>query len=124
MQEVIKITTTFEFKILSDFRTMALPLGCENSFVWVDNNNNETSIDVNNLCSINELLRNYEHDPNFGTTYESEFIDLLNVHSIYIHCPNLGHYNTVGVRGESSIIKQITVSSSFGYLILECCGTP
>ena len=44
----IKITATFEFQILSDFRTMSLTLGFENSFVWVDNNNNETSIYVNN----------------------------------------------------------------------------
>ena len=87
----IKITATFEFQILSDFRTMALTLGYGNSFVWVDSNNNGTSIDVNNLCSINELLRNYGYDLNFGTTYESGFIDLLNVHSVYIHCPNLGH---------------------------------
>ena len=65
-----------------------------------------TSIGVNNLCSINELLRNYDHDPNFGTTYESGFVDLLNVQSIYIHCPNLGHYNTVGLRGERSITKK------------------
>ena len=120
----IKITATFEFQILSDFRTMALTIGYGNSFVWVDSNNNETSIDVNNLCSINELLRNYEYDPNFGTTYESGFIDLLNVHSIYIHCPNPGHYNTVGVRGENSIIKKVTVSSSFGYLILDSVVAP
>ena len=120
----IKITATFEFQILSDFQTMALTIGYGNSFVWVDSNNNETSIDVNNLCSINELLGNYEYDINFGTTYESGFIDLLNVHSIYIHCPNLGHYNTVGVRGESSIIKKVLVSSSFGYLILDSVVAP
>ena len=76
---------------------MVLTLGYENSFVWVDSNSNETSIGVNNLCSINGNLRNYEHDPNFGTTYEPGFIGLLNVHSICIHCPNLGHYNTAGV---------------------------
>ena len=95
----IKITATFEFQILFDFRTMALTLGSGHSFVWVDSNDNGTSIDVNNLCSINELLGNYEYEPGFGTTYESEFIDLLNAHSIYIHCPDPGHYDTVGVRG-------------------------
>ena len=67
----IKITATFEFQILSDFRTMALTIELGNSSVWVDSNGIETSIDVNNLYSINELLRNYEYDPNFGTTYES-----------------------------------------------------
>ena len=56
----VKITATFEFQILSDFRTMALTLGHGDSFVWVDSNDNETGVDVNHLYSINELLRNYE----------------------------------------------------------------
>ena len=52
-------------------------------------------------------------------TYESGFLDLFNIHNIYIHCPNLGHFNSIGVRGENAIIKKIPVSSSFGYLILD-----
>ena len=39
-------------------------------------------------------------------SYESGFIDLLNVHNVYLHCPNLGHFNSIGVRGESTIIKK------------------
>ena len=103
---------------------MALSIGYGNSFVWVDSNNNETSIDVNNLCSINEFLRNYEYDPYFWTTCGSEFIGLLNVHSAYIDCPNLGHYNMVGVRGEKTIIKKVLLSSCFGYLILDSVVAP
>ena len=45
----INITATFGFQILFYFRTMALTLGNGDSFVWVDSNDNETSIDVNNL---------------------------------------------------------------------------
>ena len=101
-----------------------LTIGYGNSFVWVDSNSNDTSIGISNLCSIHEFLRDYAHDPDFVTTYESGFIGLLNVHSIYIHCPNLGHYNSVGVRGESSIIKKVQVSSSFGYLILDSVVAP
>ena len=51
-------------------------------------------------------------------------LHLKNVHDIYNHCPNLGHYSTVGVRGESSIIKKIPVSSSFGYLIIDSVVSP
>ena len=69
-------------------------------------------------------MRNYEPDPNFGTTYESELTDSLNVHSIFIHCPNLGHYNTVGIRGDNYIIKKVPVSSSFGYLISDSAVAP
>ena len=41
-----------------------------------------------------------------------------------MHCPNIGHYNCIGVRGENSIIKKIPVSSSFGYLILDSVVAP
>ena len=57
-------------------------------------------------------------------TFESRFIDLLNVHNVYYHCPNLGHYSTIGVMGENSIIKKIPVSSSFGYLIIDSVVPP
>ena len=52
-------------------------------------------------------------------TYESGFLDLLNIHNIYLHCPNLGHVNSIGVKGENTIIKKVPVSSSFGYLIID-----
>ena len=52
-------------------------------------------------------------------SYERGFIDLLNVHNVYLHCPNLGHFNSIGVRGESTIIKKIPASSSFGYIIID-----
>ena len=39
-------------------------------------------------------------------TYESGFIDLFNAHNVYLHCPNLGHFLSIGVRGENTIIKK------------------
>ena len=57
-------------------------------------------------------------------TCESGFIDLLNVHNVYLHCPNLGHFNSIGVRGENTIIKKVPVSSSFGYLIIDSVVAP
>ena len=36
----------------------------------------------------------------------------------------MGHYNTIGVKGESSIIKKVPVSSSFGYQILDSVVAP
>ena len=76
-----------------------------------------------NLRSINEVLRNSVLIPT-ESLYEGGFIDLFNVHSVYIHSPNLGHYNSIGVRGESTIIKQVTVSSGFGCLILDSVVAP
>ena len=79
---------------------------------------------ANNLMSLNEVIRNNELQPNGAFEFETGFLDLLNTHNIYLHCPNLGHYNSIGVRGENSIIKKIPVSSSFGYLILDSVVAP
>ena len=77
----------------------------------------------NNIRSINEVLRSSIHIP-AESFYEGGFIDLLNVHNIYIHTPNLDHYNSIGVRGESTIIKQVPVSSTCGYIILDSVVAP
>ena len=72
---------------------------------WVDHNNMPTTVGINNLMSMNEIFRHSEAKPP-ETTFESGFIDLLNVHNNYTHCHNLGHYSTVGVRSENTIIKK------------------
>ena len=59
----------------------------------------------NNLRSINEVLRNSVLIP-AESFYEGGFIDLLDVHNIYIHSPNLGHYNSIGARGERTLINK------------------
>ena len=63
----------------------------DNDFIYPDNNN---------LQSINGVLRNAEMIPvrlsYMYRTYESGFLDLLNIHNIYMHCPNLGHLNSIG----------------------------
>ena len=93
-------------------------------------NNDETIVYpvVNNLQSINGILRNTEFNPvrlsYMYRTYERNFLDLFNIHNIYMHCPNSGHFNSIGVRGESSVIKQIPVSSGFGYLIIDSVVSP
>ena len=43
---------------------------------------------------------------------------------IRIHSSNLGHYSSIGVRGENTIIKKVPVSSSFGYLIMGSVVAP
>ena len=77
----------------------------------------------NNPRSIDEVLGSSVH-LDAESFYECGFIDLLNVHSIYIHSPKLGHYNSTGVRGESTIIKQVPVSSGLGYLISDSVAAP
>ena len=65
---------------------------------------------------LKHLLRN--------TSFETGFFYLFNVHNIYIHSSNLGHYSPIGVRGENTTVKQVFVSSSFGYLIMDSVVAP
>ena len=69
------------------------------------------TVDNNNLHSINGVLRNsgmitINLESEYYRSHESGFIDLLNVHNVYLHCPNLGHFNSIGVRGENTIVKK------------------
>ena len=87
-------------------------------------------VDLYNLKSLNEVIRNpnnshYHPLTTVGVSlFETGFIDLLNVHNIYIHSTNLKHYSSIGVRGESTIIRKVPVSSSFGYLIMDSVVAP
>ena len=120
----ITITAIRSFRIYTDEQVVQLTNSIGVEFPgWVDQNNQPITVDVNNLMSMNEVLRNSENNL-ADVTFETGFIDLLNVHNIYIHCPNIGHYNCVGVRGENSIVKKVPVSSSFGYLILDSVVAP
>ena len=60
---------------------------------WYGNDIEETGHpDYYNLRSINEVPK-YSTQPSPNTSFETGFTDLLNVHNIYIHSSNLGHYN-------------------------------
>lgn len=120
----ITITSIMSFRIYTDEQVVQLTNSIGVQFPgWVDQNNQPITVDINNLMSMNEILRNSENKP-AEETFETGFIDLLNVHNIYIHCPNIGHYSCIGVRGENSIVKKVPVSSSFGYLILDSVVAP
>ena len=80
---------------------------------WYGNNNEEFGHPgYNDLRYINGVLR-YATIASSNISFETGFIDLLNVHNIYFHSFNLGHYSSIGVRGENTIFKQVTVSSSW-----------
>ena len=99
----IKITNSSDsqFGILTDDTVVSL----QGSDWYGDGGHHLYSPDINNLRSINEVFRNSVQSPS-EISFESGFIDLLNVHNIYIHSPNLGDYNSIGVRGENTIIKK------------------
>ena len=96
----ITISYTMHFRIMTD--------GCVKTLQdisgWYGNNNEEIGHPgYNNLRSINEVLR-YSTQASPGTSFETGFIDSFNVHRIYLHSSNLGHYGSIGVGGENTII--------------------
>ena len=117
----ITISSTMDFRIVTDEIVKSLQ---GNIAGWYGNNNEEIGHPgYNNLRSINEVLRcSTISSPN--TSSETGFIDLLNAHNIYIYSSNLGHYSSIGVRGENTIIKKVPVSSSFGYRIMDSAVAP
>ena len=119
------------FIIPTDFGVLTWLNNTGYDYPWKDREGTVQTVDINNLQSINDVLRNSNNEllpvslqSEFYRTYESGFLDLLNIHDIYMHCPNVGHFDSIGVIGESSITKKIPVSSSFGYLILDSVVSP
>ena len=99
-------------------------MGSTNEYPWKDSEGNLQTVEISSLQSFNGVLRNPDMitvnlESEYYRSYESGFIDILNVHNVYLHCPNLGHFNSIGVRVESTIIKQIPV-----YLIVDSVVAP
>ena len=119
----ITISNSYNFRILTEPNALLIQ---QLGNFWYKANGAMVILQEGNLNSINDVIRHSVDIPvaDRSTTFETEFLDLLNTHNIYMHCPNLGHYNCVGVRGENSIVKKVPVSSSFGYLILDSVVAP
>ena len=116
------------FYIVTEFRVMDTTIS--HSLVWKNKLGNDLAVDLNNLKALNEVVRytnNIHYNPLTAAgviSFETGFIDLFSVHNICIHSSTLGHYNSIGVRGENTIIKKVPVSSSFGYLVMDSIVAP
>ena len=90
---IITISSTTDFRIMTDEFVKSLQI---NIGGWYGNNNEEIGHpDYNKLRYINEVLR-YSTIALSNTFFEIGFIDSFNVHNIYIHSSNLGHYGSIG----------------------------
>ena len=78
--------------------------------VWRNKIGNDVYVGLYNLTSLNDVIRHSNNTNYHPSTIPglSSFvigsIGLLNIHNIYIHSSNLGNYNSIGVRGENTII--------------------
>ena len=70
-------------------------------------------VDVNNLSSINRVIGNTTPATDAYTNvapYTTNFIDLVPIKNIYLHCNEISNFNQLTVAGNSSIIKKINVT--------------
>ena len=116
--------------IPSDFGIMTWMSSIVSDYPWKDSEGNIQSVEINKDKSINGVLRNsamvtVNLESEYYRSYESGFIDLPNVHNVCLHCPDLGHFNSIGVRGESIILKNnICIFIIFGYLVIGSVVAP
>ena len=118
-----------KFCIPSDFGIMTRMGSTDSDYPWGDSQGNVRPVELNSLKSVSGVLRNSDMiainlEPEYYRSYERGFIDFFNVHNVYLHCPDLGHFNSIGVRGENTIIKKTPVSSSFGYWVIDAVVAP
>ena len=91
-----------EFRVPSDFGIMNWMGNTDPDYPWRNIDGTIKAVVINNLQPINGVLRNTQmmhlHQlSDYYKSYESGFIDLHNAHNIYLHCPNMGHFNSIGV---------------------------
>ena len=89
------------FDVPSDFGITYWGIDTDSDYPWRDTDETIVDPDINNPQSINGILRNTEFNPVrpsfMNRTYVSNFLDLFNIHNIYMHCPNLGNFDSIGV---------------------------
>ena len=76
----------------------------------------KTSRDIifNPVATTTTTNGTYIENPNPVFTWSSGFINLLRYNNLYIHSGNLGVRNSIGPRGESTIIRKIPVTAGYG----------
>ena len=75
---------------------------------------------ISNPNSSNDVITNRHTKINFRTSpWISGMINLQGFRSVYISSSTMCSYNTLGPQGEQNIIKKISTTADFGYLIVD-----
>ena len=116
-----KLSLTLHVDILWQFLTDRELLDPQNltagNFDWTG-----ASYDKNNLKSANAVISNTQststaNDSNLHVF--NKHLNLQPIRNIYLHSPNLGNFQTLGAKGDQTIIKKIPVSSNQGDMIFS-----
>ena len=105
----IAITSNSSFKILTDHE-----LSTYSSNTWTGLNYDSS---FPNSC--NDIITNRTAKVNtFVSPFVSGGLNLQGFRNIYLSSSNLSSFNTLGAQGENTIVKKISTTSDFGYLII------
>ena len=107
---------SLEFQFLTDYELQDPATLTAGNFAW-----NGPAYDKSNLQSANNIISN---TTDYSTAYvqSNPMYKQLNLHAIrnvYIHSPNLGNFNTLGPRGESTVIKKVPVNNNYSEMIFS-----
>ena len=111
----LTINEDIQFQFLTDKELIQDTIG-PNNFAWSGD-----AYDKNDLKSANNIISNTQnssiaHDI---THPLNNHLNLQPIRNLYLHSPNLGSFQTLGARGEQTIIKKIPVSSNQGEMIFS-----
>ena len=111
----LTINADILFQFLTDKELIQDTIGA-NNYAW-----NGTTYDKNDSKSANNIISNTQnssiaHD---NTHPFNNHLNLQPIRNLYLHSPNLGSFQTLGARGEQTIIKKIPVSSNQGEMIFS-----
>ena len=100
----------WKFKILTD----------DDIFTKLNDTWLGASYDNNNPHSINDIIGNHIDNSPFYTSSNpyNGALNLQPIRNIYIHS-SIGNYNTLGARGETSIVKKVAVTANSGDYIFD-----
>ena len=108
---------SLEFQFLTDYELQDPATLTAGNFAW-----NGPAYDKSNLQSANNIISN---TTDYSTPYEGathpmhKQLNLQPIRNVYIHSPNLGNFNTLGPRGESTVIKKVPVNNNYSEMIFS-----
>ena len=105
-------TSTNKYTFSSNYATVIFVVLTDSEVAPVANVFSDP-VDVNNLQSINRVLGNTTPATDAYTNvapYTTNFVDLVPIKNVYLHCNEISNFNQLTVAGNSSIIKKINVT--------------
>ena len=107
---------TLEFQFLTDRELQDPASFTLGGFGWLG-----TSYDANDLKSANGIISNTSNQSvaYININQKACILNLQPIRNVYIHSTNLGNYDTIGSRGESTIIKKVPVNNNYSEMIFS-----